>query len=103
MARMYSRAKGISGSKKPIKKEVPTWTRYKSKEVEILVSKMSKENKTASQIGLTMRDTYGIPDVKTLTGKSISKILGEKNLLPEVPEDLRGHALHGVHADPRIV
>jgi small subunit ribosomal protein S15 len=89
MARMHSRAKGVSGSKKPQKKEVPTWTRYKPKEVEILVGKMAKEGKTASMIGITMRDTYGIPDVKSLTGKSISKILAEKKLLPEVPEDLR--------------
>ena len=89
MARMHSRAKGVSGSKKPMKKEVPTWIRYKPKEVEILVGKMAKEGKTASQIGIMMRDTYGIPDVKTLTGKSISKILAAKKLLPEVPEDLR--------------
>ena len=89
MARMHSRAKGVSGSKKPMKKEVPTWIRYKPKEVEILVGKMAKEGKTASQIGIMMRDTYGIPDVKTLTGKSISKILAAKQLLPEVPEDLR--------------
>lgn len=89
MARMYSRSKGVSGSKKPSTKEVPTWTRYKPKEIEILIGKMAKEGKTASMIGITMRDTYGIPDVKKLTGKSISKILDEKKLLPEVPEDLR--------------
>lgn len=89
MARMHSRAKGVSGSKKPLKKEVPTWTRYKPKEVEILVGKMAKEGKTSSMIGIMMRDTYGIPDVKSLTGKSISKILAEKKLLPDVPEDLR--------------
>ena len=39
-------------------------------------------------IGLTLRDSYGIPDVKTLTGKSIGDILKEKNLQKEIPEDL---------------
>lgn len=89
MSRMHSRAKGVSGSKKPLKKTVPTWIRYKPKEVELLIGKMAKEGKTSSEIGLQMRDTYGIPDVKTLTGKSITKILKERKLVPEVPEDLR--------------
>ena len=89
MARMHSRDKGVSGSKKPFKKSVPTWVRYKPKEVELLIVKLSKEGKTPSQIGLYLRDTYGIPDVMTFTGKKITKILGEKKLLPDVPEDLR--------------
>ncbi len=89
MARMHSRDKGVSGSKKPLKKSVPTWIRYKAKEVEMLITKMAKDGKTSSQIGMMLRDAYGIPDVKTLTGKSITKILGEKKLTPDVPEDLR--------------
>jgi len=89
MGRMHSRDKGTSGSKKPFKKTVPTWIRYKAKEVELLIGKMAKEGKQPSQIGLVMRDTYGIPDVKALTGKSITKILEEKKVLHEVPEDLR--------------
>ncbi|MBW2971551.1 30S ribosomal protein S15, partial [Candidatus Woesearchaeota archaeon] len=55
----------------------------------LLIGKMAKEGKTPSQIGLVLRDTYGIPDVKTVAGKSITKILGEKKLLQAVPEDLR--------------
>jgi small subunit ribosomal protein S15 len=86
---MHSASKGKSGSKKPIKKTVPAWTRYKAKEIEMLVAKMGKDGKTASEIGITLRDTYGIPDVKTVTEKKITAILSEKKLLPEVPEDLR--------------
>jgi len=89
MSRMHSGAKGVSGSKKPFKKTVKTWIRYKPKEVELLVGKMAKEGKSPSQIGLYLRDTYGIPDIKTLTGKKISAILDEKKLLHDVPEDLR--------------
>jgi small subunit ribosomal protein S15 len=89
MARMHSRAKGVSGSKKPIKKTIPTWIRYKQKEVELLIGKMAKDGKTPSQIGMFLRDTYGIPDVKTVAGKRVTKILKEKGLLSEVPEDLR--------------
>lgn len=88
MARMHSRAKGRSGSTKPVKKSVPAWVQYKPKEVELLVVKYAKEGKTASQIGVFLRDEYGIPDVKILTGKTISQILVDKKLLPDIPEDL---------------
>lgn len=88
MARMYSRKKGKSGSKKPIKKVIKPWVRYKPKEIELLIAKFAKEGKTSSQIGLYLRDTYGIPDAKVVTGKSITLILKEKNLLQKIPEDL---------------
>lgn len=88
MARMYSRNKGKSGSTKPIKKSIPTWLRYKPKEVELLITKLAKEGKTASQIGTTLRDVYGIPDVKLVTKKTITSILKEKKLAKDIPEDL---------------
>jgi small subunit ribosomal protein S15 len=88
MARMHSRAKGKSGSKKSIKRSVPSWIRYKPKEIELLILKLSKEGKAPSQIGLILRDSYGIPDVQLLCGKNITAILQEKNLLATIPEDL---------------
>ncbi|MFH1438953.1 MAG: 30S ribosomal protein S15 [Candidatus Woesearchaeota archaeon] len=88
MARMHSGAKGKSGSTKPFKDTAPTWVRYKSKEVELLITKLSKEKHTASEIGLILRDVYGIPRAKLITKKSISDILKEKNQLPDIPEDL---------------
>ena len=88
MARMYSRKKGKHGSKKPAKKTAPSWLRYKGKEVELLIAKLAKDGKTTSQIGLLLRDTYGIPNVNALCGKSIGAILKEKKLLTEVPEDM---------------
>ena len=43
MARMHSRKKGKSGSRRPIKKTPQTWVRYKSKEAELLIVKLAKE------------------------------------------------------------
>src|SRR3989344_5588297 len=63
MARVYSRKKGKHGSKKPAKK-------------------------TAPQIGMILRDVYGIPNAFALCNKSISAVLKEKNLSAEVPEDM---------------
>jgi small subunit ribosomal protein S15 len=88
MAKMHSRKKGKSGPKKPLKPAKPTWLRYKPKEIEMLVVKLAKEGKTGSEIGLALRDTYGVPDVKSLTEKSVSEILEEKKLTPELPDDL---------------
>ena len=88
MARRYSKKHGKSGSKKPIKKTLPVWLRYKPKEVELLIAKLAKEEKNSSEIGIILRDTYGIPDVRTLCKKKISQILKEKKIAPEVPDDL---------------
>lgn len=88
MARRYSGAKGKAGSKKPIKKAVPSWNRYGAREVEMLVVKLYKEGQKPSQIGLHLRDVYGIPDVKTLCGKAITTILKDKKVLDPMPEDL---------------
>jgi small subunit ribosomal protein S15 len=88
MARRYSGAKGKAGSKKPIKKVSASWARYGAKEVEMLVLKLNKEGQTPSQIGLHLRDVYGIPDVKILCKKSITQVLADKKALNPLPEDL---------------
>jgi len=88
MARMYSRKRGRAGSKKPSKKVLPTWVRYKQNELEMLIVKLAKEGKSGSQIGIILRDVYGIPSVKLISKKRITAILEEKKLSKELPEDL---------------
>lgn len=65
-----------------------TWIDYKPKEVEELVIKYAKQGMSCAQIGLILRDQYGIPSVKIITGKTISKILKEHKMYPKLPEDL---------------
>jgi small subunit ribosomal protein S15 len=89
MARIHARRKGKSGSTKPLSKNPPNWISYKSKEVEALVLKLAKQGNSTSKIGLILRDSYGIPDVKHLTKKSISDILKAKKMTHTVPEDLQ--------------
>lgn len=88
MARKYSRVRGKSGSKKPVIEKKPNWLRYSAKEVEKLTIKVAKTGKTPSQIGMVLRDSYGIPDVQLITKKKIVKILEENNLKLPLPEDL---------------
>ncbi len=85
---MYSRKRGKSGSKKPIKKIKKTWIRYSAKEVEQLTLKLARLGKGSSEVGLILRDNYGIPDVKLITKKTITKILKENKLAPKLPDDL---------------
>ena len=85
---MYSRKKGKSGSTKPVLTKPPGWTRYKPKETELLIVKLSKEGKAPSEIGIILRDTYGVPNVKLSCNKKITKILAERKLPQKLPEDL---------------
>ena len=89
MARMHSRKKGRSGSIKPVRKVPPSWLKYKPFEVEKLVIKLAKEGHNSAMIGIILRDSYGIPSVKAITGKKVDKILKENNLSPSVPDDLK--------------
>ena len=87
MARIYSRAHGKAGSKKPLTFRAK-WCTYKPKEIEMLVVKLAKSGYPPSQIGLMLRDTYGIPDVTKLAGKSITALLTEKGIKRKLPEDM---------------
>ena len=85
---MYSRKRGKHGSKKPPIKIVPKWLKFKKDDVEKLVVELARKGYSSSMIGLILRDSYGIPDVKTITGKTISQIMKENKLYPQFPEDL---------------
>ncbi|HII15951.1 MAG TPA: 30S ribosomal protein S15 [Nanoarchaeota archaeon] len=88
MAKMYSRRRGKAGSKRPSNPVKPIWVPYKPKEIEQLVVKLAKAEHTPSQIGLVLRDAYGIPSVKSLVEKKMVKILKENNAAPALPENL---------------
>jgi len=88
MARMHSKKRGKSGSKRPAVKVAPEWTEYAPHEVEELIVKMGKEGKGPTEIGMILRDTYGIASVQNLCGKPISAILRENGIKLEYPEDL---------------
>ena len=88
MARMHSRKKGKSSSTQPAEDRKSTWQRYDKKEATLLVIKLAKEQKAPSEIGLILRDVYGIPNIKKLTDKTLTEILKENKLSQKIPEDL---------------
>ena len=85
---MYSRKKGKSGSTKPLKKTKRVWLRYSDKEVEQLIIKLAKQGNSQSKIGVILRDTYGVPDVRIVLNKKIGKVLEDNELKPKLPDDL---------------
>jgi len=60
-----------------------------AKWVEEKVIELAKAGNTPSMIGLILRDQYGIPLVRVITGKRINDIIIENDLQRRVPEDLR--------------
>lgn len=88
MARLYSRAKGKSKSTKPIKKGKRFWGRYDKKELEQLIIKLANQEITQSKIGLVLRDTYGVHDIRSILDKKLGVFLKENKASSELPEDL---------------
>jgi len=88
MARMYSRHKGKSGSKRFPIKRIPRWMKYRKADVVDLIINLAKQKYSSAMIGTILRDQYGIPDAGVVVGKSISEVMKENNLYPKIPEDL---------------
>ena len=73
----------IMKKSKTEEKEKPSWLNYTKEEVEKLIIKLAKKGSTQSNIGLILRDQYGIPDVKFFNLR-IKDVVEKK----EIPEDL---------------
>jgi small subunit ribosomal protein S15 len=87
---MHARRKGRSGSTQHIsRKEHPSWSSLKPREIESRIIELAKGGKSSSEIGLILRDQYAVPNVKLATGKKITRILEENKLSSEIPEDLK--------------
>jgi len=89
MARMHARRRGKSCSVRPARNEAPEWSNTDKAAIEKLIVDLRKEGTSSSMIGLVLRDRYGVPDVKMVTGKSVGDILEENKISSEIPEDLR--------------
>jgi small subunit ribosomal protein S15 len=88
LARIHSHRRGKSHSTRPTSKRVPSWVTHSPEEVEALIVKLAKSGLKPSEIGVRLRDEYGIPLVKPILGKSVTDVLRENNLLGDLPEDL---------------
>ncbi len=88
MARMHSRRRGKSKSKRPTTAKAPDWATRSPEEIEDVIVKLAREGHGPSMIGLVLRDQYGVPFTKLICDKSITQILEERELKGSLPEDL---------------
>lgn len=88
MGRLHSHRHGKSHSIRPVTPSTPTWVKQKSDEIEELVVKYAKEGLRPSEIGIKLRDQYSIPLTRQIVKKSITGILDQRGVKPDMPEDL---------------
>jgi small subunit ribosomal protein S15 len=88
MARLHSRKKGRSSSSKPVDGNAASLVTASQDELKQVIAKLLKEGKTEAQIGLVLRDEYGVPDAKTVFGKKLVAVIEELGLAKEYPSDL---------------
>jgi len=85
---MYGNGKGISSTVTPYKRTPPSWLNVDSKDVEQHCCKLAKKGLAPSAIGVILRDSHGIAQVKSVTGSKILRLLKKNGLAPALPEDL---------------
>ncbi|KAL8299543.1 hypothetical protein RB593_009431 [Gaeumannomyces tritici] len=88
MGRLHSNGKGISSSAIPYSRNPPAWLKTTPEQVVEQICKLAKKGATPSQIGVVLRDSHGIAQVKVVTGNKILRILKSSGLAPDIPEDL---------------
>jgi small subunit ribosomal protein S15 len=89
MARMHTRRRGKSRSKKPDRATVPEWVTYSPAEVEEIIVKLAKDGNNPSTIGRILRDRYGIPDVRPILGMKMTQVLVKNGTPLKLPEDIQ--------------
>ncbi len=88
MARLHSKKKGKSGTKRPKSNVAPEWSPLKPAELREVILKMAREGATPARIGLTLRDQHGVANARAQLGVSLKAFLKKEKALGEYPEDL---------------
>ena len=102
MGRMHTHNHGKAHSIRPIELKKPDWIKMESKEIEELIVKYAKDGMASSMIGIKLRDQHAIPLVKPILNKTISDVLKENDLVPEIPEDLNNIVLRAVNLQKHL-
>jgi small subunit ribosomal protein S15 len=102
MGRLHSHNHGKSHSIRPIDLKKPDWITQSTSEIEELIIKYSKDGMTTSQIGMKLRDQHAIPLVKPIIKKTISQVVKDNKLTPEIPEDLNNIVLKAVNLQKHL-
>jgi small subunit ribosomal protein S13e len=89
MGRMHTPGKGIARSALPYRRTPPHWFKLNASEVVGEIVKHARKGLTPSQIGVLLRDSFGVPQVKAVTGNKILRILKQNGAFYFRPLSLR--------------
>ncbi len=97
MSRIHSGRRGRSGSHRPYPVRSPEWVTADATEVTEEAVKLAKGGMGAAQVGALLRDGSGVPSVRALTGKRMTRLLADGGVTPELPDDLQALLKRVVH------
>ena len=82
--------------------KAPEWSDVSKEELEKTIMKLHDTGMSPSRIGLTLRDQYGVPNVKLVIGNSITGFLRDNNALADIPEGLTNLMRKALHVRKHI-
>jgi small subunit ribosomal protein S15 len=90
MAKMHTKKKGKSKSRKPIteKGKIPEGLELSAKQIEGMIVDYYKQGMRPAMIGETLKREHNVLDVEQVTGKRLVRILKEQGQTGPVPPDL---------------
>ena len=68
MGRLHSKGKGIASSAIPYSRTPPAWLKTTPEQIVDQICKLARKGATPSQIGVVLRDSHGVAQVKVVTG-----------------------------------
>ena len=69
--------------------EKPSWLTVDEKSVNDAVVELARKKTRLSDIGMILRDKYGVPDIKLVTGKGLKETITDMGIQMDLPDDLR--------------
>jgi small subunit ribosomal protein S15 len=97
MSRIHSGRKGRAGSHRPYPLTKPEWVTVTNEELVAQATQLAKTGLPAAQIGQNLRDAFGVPSARAVTGKRLGALLVQAGVRPEIPDDLQALLKRVVH------
>jgi small subunit ribosomal protein S15 len=70
-----------------VRTSAPYWTTYSPEEIEEIVLRLNKDGMSKGNIGIVLRDQYGVAGVRLVTGKRLTRLLSDNGIKEDYPED----------------
>jgi small subunit ribosomal protein S15 len=97
MSRIHSGHKGRAGSHRPYPMTKPEWVTATPEEVATQAVQLAKGGAGPALVGQALRDSYGVPLTRVVTGKRLTVLLRENGVTSDIPDDLQALLKRVVH------